>query len=165
MALPKILKNFTVSLAGINYLGIAAEVELPKIVKKKEDFRGAGMDAPIGIDMGLEKMTASITLGQVDAAVYGLMGMSTAVLIVQGVQEAQGGPTESIVATIGGSIDTTDLGTWKPGDMATFKIEVEVTKYILVVGNVPCVEIDVENGVRIIGAKDQTGAIRRLIGA
>lgn len=165
MALPKFLKNFSVSLAGINYLGIASEVELPKLVIKKEDYRGAGMDAPIGIDMGMEKMTASITLGQVDAAVYGLMGMNNAVFIVQGVQEAPGGPTEPIVATIGGSINTTDPGNWKNGDMATFKIEVEVTKYSLVVGNVPCVEIDVENGVRIIGAKDQTGAIRRLIGA
>jgi len=54
--LPQILKNFNVFANGVSYAGRAEEVSLPKLTVKTEEFRGGGMDAPVELDMGMEKM-------------------------------------------------------------------------------------------------------------
>ena len=41
--LPRTLKNFNVFVNTHSWAGVAEEVTIPKITKKTEDFRGAGM--------------------------------------------------------------------------------------------------------------------------
>ena len=41
--LPAVLKNYNVFVDGDSYAGTAKTIELPEIVKKTEEYRGAGM--------------------------------------------------------------------------------------------------------------------------
>ena len=50
-----ILKNMSLFVDGRGYAGNVDELNLPKLALKTEEFRGGGMDAPIEIDMGMEK--------------------------------------------------------------------------------------------------------------
>ncbi|GHT98386.1 hypothetical protein FACS1894126_3800 [Alphaproteobacteria bacterium] len=59
--LPKILKNFNVFVDGRGYAGRVEEVSLPKLSLKTDEFLAGGMDAPIEIDLGMEKLEADLT--------------------------------------------------------------------------------------------------------
>ena len=63
MALPKKLKNFNIFNDGHNYVGIAKEITLPKLTTKTEEWRGGGMDIPVDVDMGMEKLSTEWTVG------------------------------------------------------------------------------------------------------
>ncbi|MBI6358056.1 phage major tail tube protein, partial [Proteus mirabilis] len=52
MALPRKLKNFNLFMNGVNYVGVAEELTLPKITRKLEAYRGGGMNGSVQIDMG-----------------------------------------------------------------------------------------------------------------
>ena len=54
--LPKILKNFNLFVDGRGYAGRVDEITLPKLTIKTEEFQGAGMSAPVEIDLGMEKL-------------------------------------------------------------------------------------------------------------
>jgi UDP-N-acetylmuramoyl-L-alanyl-D-glutamate--2,6-diaminopimelate ligase len=56
--LPKILKNFNVFVDGRGYAGKIDEITLPKLTIKTEEYRAGGMDIPVSIDMGMEKLEA-----------------------------------------------------------------------------------------------------------
>ena len=60
--IPKILKNFNLFIDGRGYVGKCEEVNPPKLSIKSEEYKAGGMDAPIAIDMGMEKLEASFTL-------------------------------------------------------------------------------------------------------
>ena len=59
--LPKILKNFNAFVDGRGYAGRIDEISLPKLSIKTEEHRAGGMDIPVAIDMGMEKLEAELT--------------------------------------------------------------------------------------------------------
>ena len=71
----KVLKNFSLFVDGRGYAGKAEEVTPPKLTIKTEEFRGGGMDAPIDIDLGMEKMECQFTLVDFDAELMKLFGL------------------------------------------------------------------------------------------
>ena len=60
MGLPAKLKNFATFIDGENYMGVVPEVTLPTLTRKMEEYRGGGMNMPVDMDMGMEKMEAEI---------------------------------------------------------------------------------------------------------
>ena len=71
----KVLKNFSLFVDGRGYAGKAEEVTPPKLTIKTEEFRGGGMDAPIDIDLGMEKMECQFILVDFDAELMKLFGL------------------------------------------------------------------------------------------
>lgn len=63
MGLPAKLKNFNFSVDGTSYLGETNEVTQPKLAMQLEDYRAGGMIAPVGINMGLEKLELEFKTG------------------------------------------------------------------------------------------------------
>ena len=61
-AVSDILKNFNLFVDGVGCAGVIDELQIPKLTIVEDDHRAGGMDAPIGIDMGMEKLEASFTL-------------------------------------------------------------------------------------------------------
>jgi len=59
MAAEDILKYLNLIVDGRGYAGKIEEYSAPDLTVSTEEFRGGGMDAPIDIDMGQEKMTCS----------------------------------------------------------------------------------------------------------
>lgn len=43
MGLPRVLKNYNLFNDGESYMGQVEEVTLPKLARKTEDYRGAGL--------------------------------------------------------------------------------------------------------------------------
>jgi P2 family phage contractile tail tube protein len=64
--IPKILKNFNLFIDGRGYVGKVEEVNPPKLNIKTEEFRAGGMDSPVMVDMGVEKLEGSFTLLEYD---------------------------------------------------------------------------------------------------
>ncbi len=77
MALPAKLKNFNLFNEGQNYIGQVEEIVLPKLTAKMEEWRGGGMDVPVDIDFGMEKMTMEWTVGGFDPQVFRQFGSMT----------------------------------------------------------------------------------------
>ena len=73
--LPKALKNFNLFIDGQGYAGRVQEVTLPKLVHRTEEFMLGGLDTPVQVDMGMEKLESEFTLSEYDAHVITLFGM------------------------------------------------------------------------------------------
>lgn len=54
MAMPRKLKLMNVFLNGYSYQGVAKSVTLPKLTRKLENYRGAGMNGSAPVDLGLD---------------------------------------------------------------------------------------------------------------
>ena len=52
MAMPRKLKLMNVFLNGYSYQGVAKSVTLPKLTRKLENYRGAGMNGSAPVDLG-----------------------------------------------------------------------------------------------------------------
>lgn len=63
MALPSKLKGFNLFHNGENFVGKIAEVTLPKLTRKMEDWQGGGMSGPIKVDFGNEGIQMEWTAG------------------------------------------------------------------------------------------------------
>lgn len=63
MALPRILKHFNVFADGNSHAGEVEEITLPKLTRKLEEYRAGGMNGPIDVDLGNEKLELETTYG------------------------------------------------------------------------------------------------------
>jgi P2 family phage contractile tail tube protein len=163
--IPKVLKNINLFVNGTSYLGRVAELTLPKLTLKTEEARFGGMDAPVSIDMGMEALTAEMTVAGQDALIAGLFGYDYMQFTFRGAFQDQNA-TMSVVATMTGKIKENDPGTWKPGDQASgqLKCTIAVNAYTLQVNGITVHEIDVENMKRIIAGVDQLATQRAALG-
>ena len=66
MGLPRTLKDMMLFNEGLAYLGEAGSVTLPTLTRKMEEWRGAGMNAPVKMDMGMEAMELEAAGARVD---------------------------------------------------------------------------------------------------
>ncbi len=164
--IPKILKNFNAFVDGRGYAGRVDEVTLPKLTVKTEEHRAGGMDVPVEIDMGMEKLEAEITFAEYDAELFRLFGLvdgNSVSVTLRGAIQA-GGDAEPVVVSLRGSFRELDSGNWKAGDKATLKCMMAVRYYRLNISGSDVIEIDAENMIRIIGGEDQMASIRQAIG-
>ncbi len=164
--IPKILKNFNAFVDGRGYAGRVDEITLPKLTIKTEEHRAGGMDVPVEIDMGMEKLEAELTFAEYDVELFRLFGLidgNAVSLTLRGAIQADG-EAEPIVVNLRGSFREVDAGTWKAGDKATLKCMVAVRYYRLTINGDSVIEIDAENMIRIIGGEDQMATIRQAIG-
>ena len=76
--IPKVLKNFNLSIDGVGYAGRVQEVTLPKLAHRTEEFKMGGLDTPVQIGMGLEKLECDLTLSEYDINVVKLFGAGEA---------------------------------------------------------------------------------------
>jgi P2 family phage contractile tail tube protein len=164
MALPRKIKNFNAFVDGESYFGIATEAKLPQLKVMTEAHRGAGMDGPVGIDMGVEGMTAEITFGEWSPALLKKPGLQQRFVLRPAAAGEVGDGADTIIATIGGLITGTETGDLKPGTDTTLKLMMDVRYYRLEINGEQLVEIDLVNGKRVIGGVDQLADIRRAMG-
>jgi P2 family phage contractile tail tube protein len=164
--LPKILKNFNAFVDGKGFAGRIDEIQLPKLTIKTEEFRAGGMDVPVQIDLGMEKLEAELTFAEYDADLFRLFGISDGNGIaftlrggMQGTSE-----TESVVINLRGIIKELDAGSWKPGDKTSLKCQIAANYYKLTIDNRELIEVDAENMVRKINGTDQLSSLRSAIG-
>ena len=161
------LKNCNMTIDGRGYAGRLKTVTPPKLTMKTEEFRGGGMDAPIEIDMGMEKLELSATLGSVDPELlksWGLTQGASPSITIRGALESEFGAAARVEIRCSGKIAEVDHGDWKPGDPAELKFRQSVTRYEYRHNGELLHKIDVQNMIRIVNGVDQLAEQRAALG-
>lgn len=167
MAARDIRKNFNLFVDGRGYAGQVAEFNAPKLATVEEEFRAGGMDAPIDVGMGLQKLVSDFSLFAYDDKVLALFGVvqgNNVPLTVREALESFDGTSKAVVHTMRGKITELDPGTSKPGELAQLKVAMSLTYYKMTHDGRVIHEIDVENMVRVINGTDQLANQRRALG-
>ena len=164
--MPQYLKAMNLYVDGKGYAGRVEEVTLPKLTLKTEEYRAGGMDAPIEIDLGMEKLECEFTLNEYDPLImvaWGLVPGNMVSITLRGGFE-QDGKTSAIWVQLIGSWKELDMGTWKPGEKAALKTQVSARYYGLLIDKLPVVLIDIPNMKRVISGIDKLAELRTAIG-
>ena len=164
--IPKILKNFNLFIDGRGYVGKCEEVNPPKLSIKSEEYKAGGMDAPISIDMGMEKLEASFTLSEYDKDIlkqFGLISGNGVQVTLRGALQDDA-TTSPIIIKLRGMYSEMDMGKFSVGEKGTLSCTVACRYYSLEIDGEQLIEVDIDNMTRIIGGVDKMTEIRDAIG-
>lgn len=167
MAARDVRKNFNLFIDGRGYAGQVEEFNAPKLALKTEEFRGGGMDAPIELTMGLEKLECDFSLVSYDRsalAAFGVKEGQWVPFVMREALESLDGTVTAVVHTMRGKVREIDPGTSKAGDKPSLKLSVALSYYKLQHGSTVVHEIDVENMVRVINGTDALKETRAALG-
>lgn len=167
MAARNVRKNLNLFVDGLGYAGQVEEFNAPKLAIVTEEFRAGGMDAPVELTMGMEKLEADFSLISYDLDVLSKFGVTEGAFVpfvARESLESFDGTVTPVVHTMRGKIREIDPGTSKAGDKPTLKVAIALTYYKLQHGDTTAIEIDVENMVRVVNGKDALQATRAALG-
>ncbi|AHC82700.1 hypothetical protein X970_12005 [Pseudomonas monteilii SB3101] len=165
--IPQILANTNLFVDGKSFQGDVPSLTLPKLALKMEEYRPGGMDMPIEMDVGMEKMEANFTTTGVrgdSLKFFGLADGNAFNGVFRGSFKIQKGQTLAVVVTLRGALKELDMGDWKAGDKAELKHGIAVTYYKLEVGGEVIYEIDPVGMKRVIDGVDQLASQRVDLG-
>lgn len=164
--IPRVLKNFSLFVDGRGLAGTIQTLTLPTLTTKMEEFRGGGMDAPVELDMGMEKLEGSFELAEYNPDIIALFGLAGAdkQLTARGAMRRDGEAAVPVVVNMTGVIKELDPGDWSSGEMSTGTFTYTLRYFKLTVGGRELVEIDKVNMIRRIDGVDQLESIRTAIG-
>lgn len=169
MGFPSKLKDMGLYLDGNDHRGEAAEVTVPKLMIKFEDWRGGGMLGPVPIDMGLDKLELEFTIGGLIASALRSFGAAThnagLVRFAGAYQDDTTGEVQAVEIVVLGRYAEVDFGNAKPGDDTQHKYKMACSYYKLTVDGVDWIEIDLVAGIFKVFGIDRRAEIRAAIGA
>lgn len=169
MALPKKLKFFNVFGDGISWLGLAIEVKLPVLSRKMEEYRAGGMNGPIDLDFGNEKLELEHKYGGLMRDVlnqYGVVTHNGVMLRFAGsYQQEDTGEVDAVEVTVRGRHKEIDMGSAKAGDDTEFTVKSSLSYYKLVINGVTVIEIDFIGMKEVVNGVDRLAEHRTAIGA
>ncbi|KAA0571063.1 phage major tail tube protein [Azospirillum sp. Sh1] len=166
MAPPKVVKYWNLFIDGRGYAGRVDEVNEPKLSIKTDEHRGGGMDAPMGIDLGMDKIEFSFTLSEHSTEVYRQFGLidGNAVRVQLRQSLADDTTLRPKVITAQGMLTELDGGSSKSGDKGSLKGTIWCRYYKLEIDGRAEIEIDIDNMKRVINGVDQLAQHRANIG-
>lgn len=168
MGLPKKLKNFNLFNDGNSYMGLVPEVTLPKLSRKMEEYRAAGMTGPVEVDFGNEGVVLEWTAGGllVDALrQYGAPNHNAAQLRFAGAyQDDDGGVPSAVEIMVRGRHKEIDMGSAKTGEDTEHKFTTTCSYYKLVINSETIIELDFLAGIEIVNGRNVNEAINAVIG-
>lgn len=164
--IPRVLKNFTLQVDGRGLAGVIQTMTLPTLTVQMEEFRGGGMDSPVDLDMGVEKLEGSFELAEYNPDIIALFGLASpnTQLTARGAMRRDGEAAVPVVVNMTGAIKELDSGDWTAGEMSSGTFTYSLRYFKLSVGGRELVEIDKVNMIRRISGVDQLETIRTAIG-
>lgn len=166
-AAAQMLKNFNLYVDGRGYAGNVDEVTLPSLNLVEEDFRAGGMDAPIAIDMGMEKLEATFKVSKFDKNLitkWGVANGGNIPLVLRGALESLDGSVQAVVVKLTGRLHALEMDTITPGSKAGMSFKLAAWAYSYSQDGEVLIDIDVRNMKRIINGVDRLAAQRKAIG-
>lgn len=164
---PRVLKNCMVFMDGNFLVGGHTEVEVPTLSLNTEEYRGGGMDAPVDIDMGMEKLEATVTFKErraEDLKLFGLNLFGEVPMTVRAADESDMLPGQIIIDMRGKITKIEETGAWKPGDETGVKYTMTCNYYRYRRDGEEIFEIDIAGFRRVIGGVDRLLAQRVAMG-
>lgn len=167
MGFPSKLKRMNLHLDGVGHSGTVAEVTVPKLVIKMEDWRGGGMMGPMQVDQGLDKMDLEFTMGGlIDRAVrrFGASTYDAVTARFSGAfQDDSTGRTRTVEITVLGRYSELDFGNAKVGDDTAHKSKLACAYYQLDVDGQNWLTIDYMTNTFIVFGVDRYAEIRAAV--
>jgi len=170
MALPKKLKHQNLFNDGESFVGQCGSVTLPKLARKMEAWRGAGMDGPVKVDMGHSDDGLQIewTIGGWGLSVlrqFGAVKADGVMLRWAGsIQRDDTGEVSAVEVVVRGRHEEIDFGDAEAGEDTEHSITTTCTYYKLSVDGNEEIEIDLLNFVFKVNGKDMLAEHRKAIG-
>lgn len=170
MALPNKLKHLNIFTEGDSWIGVAEAFTPAKLTMKTEAYQGAGMPAPVDINLGLEggALNTEFTFGGYAASIVKKMHAekidAVSLRFAGSFQRDDTGEVMSVEIYQRGRIKEIDRGEWKTGDNSPKKVSMLNTYYKEMVNGEVVVEIDAVNNIHIVDGKDMMEAHRKAIG-
>ncbi|KAG0166202.1 hypothetical protein DFQ30_007473, partial [Apophysomyces sp. BC1015] len=151
MGMPRKLKGFNLFHNGTSFAGQVAEITLPKLTRKMEDYQGGGMSGPIKIDFGQEPIQIEWTCG----------GFMRDVLAQYGITQHDG----VMLRFAGGyqAEDSASVDALEIEDTA-FKVTTVASYYKLSINGEAIIEIDFINMIESISGTHLLTPLRTAIG-
>jgi P2 family phage contractile tail tube protein len=167
MSLPAKLKQFLLFNDGQKYLGMVPEITLPKLSRKMEEYRAAGMTGPVSVDFGNEAITLEWTAGGIIKQAleqYGNAKHNGVQLRFAGAyQNDDTGDVTAVEIVVRGRHKEIDMGNAKLGDDTQHKYSTACSYYKLSIDGTTSIELDFINGTETFGSSDNS-KIRTAIG-
>lgn len=166
VSMPKIIKNFNLFVDGYSYAGTCDEVRLPDMRLKVDEHRGAAMDVPVPIDVGMEKMDLGFTMADHQPDVFRQFGLrnQNAVQITFRAAMVDDTTVTPYVVVAHGMYQEIKLGTVRNGDRNRLEAMIGLRYFSLTIGTELLIEIDSDNFIRNIDGVDQMADIRAALG-
>ena len=161
---PRTIRNFNAFVDGVSYLGRVIKGTMPELKLKENDHRGGGMDAPIAIDMGMEKMTAELEVAEWSPELFKLFGNRKRMVLRPFAKGEHDNDVDGFVVTLGGRWSSVKTGDLKPEDDVPLTVMLSCDYYRLERNGETLIEVDVEAGKRIVGGVDQLAGVRAAMG-
>jgi uncharacterized protein len=162
-----ILRNFMVWVDGNGLMGSGDTCKLPELSLKMEEYRGGGMDTPLEIELGTEKLESEFTLNGIDPQIYKLFGLAPGInkaYTIRGHLASEDGTTTGIVVNMRARIKKIVCDNWEAGAKTKSTISLAVDYMKIKHGSSLLIEIDPTNGVRIVNGVDQLANQRVNLG-
>lgn len=162
-----ILKNCNVFIDGRGYAGNFKELQIPKLTDVDIDFRSGGMNAPVALPMGHEKLEFQCDFPGYLYEILILWGVGQGKIVpivARGALESFDGKIESAVAHMTGRVRTFDPAPWKSGEECAVKLEMNVYAYKFSIGARVAFDIDIINMRHFVDGKDQLAEQRNALG-
>ncbi len=167
MAVSNFLRKFALYVDGFGKLGDLSALTLPKLTIHTEEFRGGGMDSPVEVDLGTEKIELKFTMTAVDEQVitkWGLWPGSSKAFTMRGSLASDNGDTTNVVCQCRGTIKDIDTKELTPGKKAEMDFIVMCDYFKLSKGALVMIELDIGNVKRIVNGVDQLANDRLALG-
>ncbi|MDF9433015.1 phage major tail tube protein [Chromohalobacter israelensis] len=169
MALPKKLKDLNLFSNGDSWQGIVQAVTLPPLTRKIEEWRGGGMDGPVGIDMGMDGLlTCQWTVGGLVESIFDNFGTSRIdadMLRMTGSYERDDVDEASAVEVVmRGRHTEIDMGDAQSGENTEHQVTSTLSYYKLSIDGAPKIEIDLINQVFKVNGEDRLAGRRQRLG-
>lgn len=168
MGMPNTLKNFNLFNDANSYMGQAPELKLPKLTRKVEELRAGGMNGPVSIDLGQEKLELEFTLAGMDKLLFSQYASSkidgVALRFAGAYQRDDTGEVMAVEVSMRGRHSEIDPGDSKAGDMSKIAVKTQLTYYKLTINNEEVIEIDLLNMIEKINGVDVLKDQRQAVG-
>ncbi len=165
--LSNIMRNFVVWLDGEGKLGSGDTCKIPELRLRLEEYRGGGMDIPLEVELGMEKLESEFTLNGVDPQIFKLFGLAPGVnkaYTIRGHLAGEDGATRAVVVNMRARIKSIVADTWEAGAKTRMTVGLAVDYMKMKHAADVLLEVDPTNGVRVINGVDQLQEQRLNLG-
>lgn len=162
--LPRIIKNMNLFVDGVGMAGFIETLTTPTLALQMEEHRAGGMDIPVELDMGMDKLECSFELSEPNETAIRCLGFPGKLFIARSAIQRDGEAALPYIVNMTGTLKSMDPGGWQVGQKNNHTFSIALTYYKLSVAGAEIVEIDAINMIRKINGEDQVASIRSAIG-
>ncbi len=164
---PTTLRGWNVYIDGSSYAGRISEGTPPKVTKKMEEYRNAGMFQPLKAWLGMEAQEVELTFSDVSVDIAKQIGHLVNDEINLTFRSAYKAESSDVYMEsemqVRGELVEFDHGNLKEGELTEVKVKIDVIFYKWKYDGVDIHEFDPQNAKYVINGKDLTQGMRDII--